>query len=144
MPSISISVSHILWIVSDELLSLLREVSKTRKVEMPKQGSAPAFLRGIDDVEAACRSSYSLGGKYLFERFHIPSVEWVRWAFLTENGFFRSRDDTVPTRRGRAVIDPRRGVSVRDSASGYYRGFSQRPESPPVGSERLPSIPCPS
>ena len=53
--------SHILWIVSDEVLALLPEFSKTPKVEMPAQGSALACLRGIDDVEAACRAARSLG-----------------------------------------------------------------------------------
>ena len=33
--------SHIGWIVSDEFLALLREFSKTPKVEMPAQGSLP-------------------------------------------------------------------------------------------------------
>ena len=55
--------SQIMWIVSDEVLALLREFSKTPKVGMPAQGSAPACLRGIDDVEASCRAARSLGDK---------------------------------------------------------------------------------
>ena len=70
--------SHIVWIVSDEMLALLREFPKTSKVEMPAQGSAPACLRGIDDVEAACRAARSLGHEYLFERFHITSGGCIR------------------------------------------------------------------
>ena len=84
-----------------------------------------------------------MGEEYLFERFRIPSGEWVRWAFLTENGFVRSREYTGPTRRGGAVIDPRRRGSARESGSGYYIGFSQRPESAPVASERR-SAPAPA
>ena len=53
-----------------------------------------------------------------------------------ENGFVRSREYTGPTRRGRAVIGPRRRGSARESGSVYYGVFSQRPESAPVASER--------
>ena len=39
---------------------------------MPAQGSTPACLCGIDDVEASCRAARSLGDEYLFERFPHP------------------------------------------------------------------------
>ena len=111
---------------------------------MPAEGSYPACLRGIDDVEAACRAARSLGDEYLFERFHIPSGEWVRWAFLTENGFVRSREYTGPTRRGRAAIDSRRGDSAREGESRHYGRFSQTPKSVPVAIEcRYAPAPAP-
>ena len=65
--------SQIVWIVSDNVLTLLREFAKTPKVTVPSQSNHAPCLRGIDDVESACRSARALGNEYLFERGHVPS-----------------------------------------------------------------------
>ena len=115
--------SQIVWIVSDNVLTLLREFAKTPKVTVPSHGNHASCLRGIDDVESACRSARALGNEYLFERVHVPSGTWSRWAFLSESGFVKAHRFAGPTRGGRAVL--------RAPAAGSSRGrMPGRPSDP--------------
>ena len=55
--------SQIVWIVSDNVLSLLHEFAKTPKVTVSSHGKHASCLRGIDDVELACRTARALGNE---------------------------------------------------------------------------------
>ena len=101
---LDIRCSQIVWIVSDNVLSLLREFAKTPRVTVPSHGTHASCLRGIEDVESACRSARALGNEYLFERVHVPSGSWSRWVFLSETGFIKACDYSGPTRGGKAVM----------------------------------------
>ena len=52
--------SEIVWIVSDNELSLLREFAKPPGVTIPSHGNHASCLRGIEYVESACRSARAL------------------------------------------------------------------------------------
>ena len=95
---------QIVWIVSDNMLSLLHEFAKTPKVTVPPHGKHASCLRGIDDEESACRAARALRNEFLFERVHVPSGTWSRWAFLSETGFVKAHNHAGPTRGGRAVL----------------------------------------
>ena len=96
--------SQIVWIVSDDVMSLLREFAKTPGVTVPSHGNHASCLRGIEDVESACRSARALGNECLFGRVHVPSGNWSRWVFLSETGFVKACDYSGPTRGGKTVM----------------------------------------
>ena len=134
--------SQIVWIVSDNVLSLLREFAKTPGVTVTSHGNHASCLRGIEDVESACRSARALGNEYLFERFHVPSGSWSRWVFLSETGFVKACDYSGPTSGGKTVMrvpatsGPRNRILGRQSESntryggGFGSGSGRRPRSP--------------
>lgn len=93
--------SQIVWIVSDNVLALLREFAKNRRVTVPPHSNHASCLRGIEDVESACRSALALGNEYLFKKVHVPSGSWSRWAFQSETGFVKA------TIRGRRAVAER-------------------------------------
>ena len=71
--------------------------AETPKITVPSHGHHASCLRGIDDIESACRSARALENEYLFERVHVPSGTWSRWAFLSETGFVKARNYVGPT-----------------------------------------------
>ena len=116
--------SQIVWIVSDNVLSSLHEFAKTPRVTFPSHDKHASCLRGIYDVESACRAARALGNESLFEKVHLPSGNWSRWAFLSEAGFVKAHIHAGPTRGGRAVLKmpasggPRSCMPVRQSDPG--------------------------
>ena len=126
--------SQIVWMVSDNVLSLLLEFAKTARGTVPSHGNHASCLRGIEDVESACGSARALGNEYLFERVHVPSGSWSRWVFLSETGFVKAGDYSGPTRGGKAVMrvpatsGPRKRVQCRQSEPNTRYGGGPDPE----------------
>ena len=97
-------------------------------------GHHASCLRGIDDIESACRSARALKNEYLFERVQVPSETWSRWDFLSKTGFVKARSYAGTTRGGRAVLRTRQlgvhetvypyvnRIRVRNMAAGLGRG----------------------
>ena len=113
------------------MLSLLHEFAKTPKVTVPPHGKHASCLRGIDDVESACRAARALGNEFLFERVHVTSGTWSWWAFLSKTGFVKAHNHAGTKRGGRAVLKisasggPRSRMPGRQSDPGarYSGGF---------------------
>ena len=77
------------------------------------------------DTAALCRAACLLGEDYLFERHHIATDDWFRWAFVTPTGFVTARSYDGPGRGGRPVVGPKRrssGVTGADEVPDAYRG----------------------
>ena len=139
--------SQIVWVLSEAAVGLLQEFSSTPEVDAPDWLQAPRGPRGLSETAEASLAARGLGDEYLFERYHIATGEWVRWAFLTQDGFAIAQSFGGPRRGGRPVVGARRrpvdNHSRGDVPGGYQGGFRaarQAPTSPKVAPNRRATL----